>query len=209
MSQGVGDINKFLSILKQRLTDSFIQNWRKRLNESSRASFYKEISAFNIFKHSKFKKKYRNALTKLRLSSHRLFIESGRWNSPQPTPREERKCTICNILEDEFHFLLECRMYDEFRYSFIKPYYARRKSIQKTVELLQSTNKNMLKNLAVYIFKGFEIFRQRISSDKLTSLMGFYVNKVLYSRLSLSRLRLSRITLISKKKSGPYYNTEI
>ena len=47
LSQGVGDINKFLSI-KQRLTDSFIQNWRKRLNESSRASFYKEISAFNL-----------------------------------------------------------------------------------------------------------------------------------------------------------------
>ena len=57
---------------------------------------------------------------------------------------------------DEFHLLLECRMYDEFRYSLIKPYYVRRKSMQKAVELLQSTNKNILKHLAVYIFKSFE-----------------------------------------------------
>ena len=28
--------------------------------------------------------------------------------------------------------------------------------MQKAVELLQSTNKNILKNLAVYIFKSFE-----------------------------------------------------
>ena len=59
-------------------------------------------------------------------------------------------------------------MYDEFRYSLIKPYYVRRKSMQKAVELLQPTNKNILKNLAVYIFKSFcrlnippaQLFRQ-------------------------------------------------
>ena len=55
-------------------------------------------------------------------------------------------------------------MNDEFRYSFIKPYYARRKSMQKTVESLQSTNKNMLKNLAVHIFKGFEKRNEIVSS---------------------------------------------
>ena len=147
LSQGVGDINKFLSILKQRLTDSFIQNWRQRLNEFSRASFYKEISVFCFQPYLNIVniKTNRNALTRLRLSSHKLFIESGRWNRPQPTPREERKCTICNILEDEFHLLLECRMYDEFRYSLIKPYYVRRKSMQKAVELLSPLIRTSLK----------------------------------------------------------------
>ena len=46
--------------------------------------------------------KYRYALTRLRTSSHRLAIETGRWT----TPRFERKCQLCNTLEDEFHFML-------------------------------------------------------------------------------------------------------
>lgn len=150
-------MNSFLIIFKQRISDHFIQNWRQRLNESSRASFYKEFSIFcyqpyldvvNITK-------YRIALTKLRLSSHRLHIESGRWHRPQPTPREERKCAVCDKLEDEYHFLLECSSYDELRHILIKPYYFRRKNMQKAVELLQTTNKNTLRNLAVYIFKCF------------------------------------------------------
>ena len=45
--------------------------------------------------------------------SHRLHIESGRWNRAQPTPRENRLCSICNVLEDEFHFLFECSLYKD------------------------------------------------------------------------------------------------
>ena len=39
-------------------------------------------------------KQYRVAMSKLRVSSHRLLIESGRWNKPQPIPRNERLCQI-------------------------------------------------------------------------------------------------------------------
>ena len=38
------------------------------------------------------------ALCRLRLSSHRLFIKRGRWKS---IPRLDRKCTLCNEIEDE------------------------------------------------------------------------------------------------------------
>ena len=43
LAQGVGNMNKFLLILKQRLADNFLQNWSERLEASSRASFYKHI----------------------------------------------------------------------------------------------------------------------------------------------------------------------
>ena len=39
IKQRVGDVNIFLSVIKQRLSDTFVQNWHERLNESSRASF--------------------------------------------------------------------------------------------------------------------------------------------------------------------------
>ena len=58
----------------------------------------------------------RNVLSKFRLSSHSLEIESGRHKRPK-TPVENRLCTVCdlNIVEDEVHFLLECPLYNKPR----------------------------------------------------------------------------------------------
>ena len=52
------------------------------------------------------KKIYRFALTKFRLSSHELEIETGRGKQPVKTPISDRKCKLCNTIEDEFHVLL-------------------------------------------------------------------------------------------------------
>ena len=40
LQQGVGNYNIFISLLKQRLIDNFIQNWQARLGASSRAVFF-------------------------------------------------------------------------------------------------------------------------------------------------------------------------
>ena len=159
LAQGVGDMNKFLLILKQRFADHFLQNWSERLEASSRASFYKHICFFKFqpYLDKVVTRKFTVALSKLRLSSHRLLIESGRWNKPQLIPREQRLCAICNYLEDEYHLLFECSLYNNERVGFLKPYYRRRKSTFKAVELMQSSNAKVLKNLAVYIYKCFEI----------------------------------------------------
>lgn len=39
LSQGVGDIKLFIAVLKQRLTDNFLQQWQSRLNDSNGAGF--------------------------------------------------------------------------------------------------------------------------------------------------------------------------
>ena len=105
----------FLSVIKQRLKDTFVQNWHERLNESSRASFYRPICNFRFqpYLDTLTLKQFRVAMSKLRVSSHRLLIESGRWNKPHPIPRNERLCQICNKLEDEHHFLLECSLFTD------------------------------------------------------------------------------------------------
>ena len=57
---------------------------------------------------------YRKVITRWRLSNHKLRIETGRYTRPK-TPREDRKCNICNLLEDENHVIFFCPAYDEIR----------------------------------------------------------------------------------------------
>ena len=47
----------------------------------------------------------RIAFTRLRLSSHSLKVETGRWSR---IPREERLCRCGGEVEDEEHILLRC-----------------------------------------------------------------------------------------------------
>ena len=102
-------------------------------------------------------KKFRIALSKLRVSSHRLEIEAGRWNKPNKTPRENRKCKNCNILEDEYHFLFECTRYNHLRPNYFKLYYRVNSNMFKTVQLFKSCNENDIKKLAAFVYKALEL----------------------------------------------------
>ena len=55
----------------------------------------------------------------MRVSAHKLAIESGRYTRIKP-PKWERLCTVCNSgeIEDEEHFLLNCNAYTSIRYVF-------------------------------------------------------------------------------------------
>ena len=46
VQQGVGNYNAFISVLKQRLTDTIIKDWRARQEETTRANFYKSFAVF-------------------------------------------------------------------------------------------------------------------------------------------------------------------
>ena len=54
--------------------------------------------------------KFRNAISKLRSSSHKLEIERGRHTRPR-TPITDRLCPKCEVLEDEAHFLTSCDLF--------------------------------------------------------------------------------------------------
>ena len=57
--------------------------------------------------------KERIELSKLRLSSHKLCIETGRY---EDTLRTERFCPFCRIkVEDEIHFTISCPIYKTLR----------------------------------------------------------------------------------------------
>ncbi len=58
--------------------------------------------------------------TKLRISSHSLRIESGRHTFPK-TAIEDRICNHCDLnkVEDEYHFVMECALYNTQRLKFL------------------------------------------------------------------------------------------
>jgi hypothetical protein len=60
-----------------------------------------------------------------------------------------RTCNVChdNLIEDEYHFILVCKKYDNIRKAYIKPYYWRRPSSFKLVLLLSAHNVKELNNL--------------------------------------------------------------
>ena len=155
--QTVGDIKLFLHLVKQRIHDQFLQNWRGRLDNSSRAIFYSRIANFRFqpYIDTLNIRKIRNSLARLRLSSHRLCIETGRWNKPVSTPLSDRKCTFCNTLEDEYHFVMVCCLFTDLRKQYLPHYFWRRPNMYKFTELINSENVTLISKLGTFVHKAF------------------------------------------------------
>ena len=159
VAQGVGNINTFIKILKIRVKDIFMQELHSRLENSTRARFYFHISDFRYQPYLDILQiqKYRRNLSRLRVSSPRLEIEMGRWAKPNKIPSDNRICKSCNVLEDEFHFILECTLFQTLGKTYIKKYFWNRPNMPKLIELITTANIIMLKNLSVYIEKAFRL----------------------------------------------------
>ena len=104
---------------------------------------------------------YRQAISKLRVSSHDLSIETGR-HGANKTPLHQRLCSMCHVIEDELHFLVSCRIYTdernklyeslEFDQSFII------NTDPKTIfcRLMKLTEQHQLEKLGQFIYKSFD-----------------------------------------------------
>ena len=95
----------------------------------------------------------RMSLTRLRLGSHNLLIERGRWNN---TVYEERKCILCDEIEDEFHFVCICVKLHDLRIKYLPKALYIRPSRQKFVDYLSSNNVKQLKKVGTYLFYAFK-----------------------------------------------------
>lgn len=154
------NVNTFICLFKQRIIDCFIQGWFVSkdtsgvlvLYNSCKLRFeyepYLDIIPYNL----------RYLISKLRISAHSLRIHTGRYGQNR-IPQNERYCLCCNTrdLEDEYHFILVCPCYIHLRSIFIKKYYFVRPNMVKFIELLQSSNRNILLKLALYYKQAVDI----------------------------------------------------
>ena len=69
----------------------------------------------------------------------------------------DRKCIECNKLEDEFHFMLECPLYNYIRKRYISKYYWKYANIPNCIQLLTSNNKEWNINMALFVQESFEL----------------------------------------------------
>ena len=163
---GLGDLwlnqqhcDIFLPEIKQRILDQYHQSWYSEINNSQRLASYSRVKhSFEqeIYLDILTEKKYKVALTKFRFSSHTLETETGRYHN---IPRSERKCKFCpmNVIENEFHFLLACPLYNDLRRKYFKPYFCRWPTLHKFDRLMTSTKKTEILNISKYIFFAFKL----------------------------------------------------
>ena len=105
---------RLLNNLKKWLRNAFIDKWRKDKVELMKVNTRLEllINTKDKFEPSTYLNSikvptYRIALSKLRLSAHRLPIETGRYDQ---ISRWERLCPFgCNQVGDEQHYFLYCK----------------------------------------------------------------------------------------------------
>ena len=88
-----------------------------------------------------------------------LKIETGRYLNTKCIDRQERICDFCNdsYIEDEFHFILKCQKYDEMRKEYIKPYYWKKPSAFKLVQLLSVSNIKELNNIGKSFYSSEKV----------------------------------------------------
>ena len=106
---------------KSNHTDDAIRLLKNKIEQSegTRYRTYIRINPTLDF-HDVYKRKlfvpehHRMYFTRMRLSSHRLKIETGRWSR---LPRERRLC-VCGAVQDEEHVLCHCPRTEHLRDSY-------------------------------------------------------------------------------------------
>ncbi len=104
--------------VKNFLHSNYKEYWTKKINNQPKMRTYRKFKS-----HLEYEE-YLNipntnhckAMTKLRISAHRLAIEQGRYTAPF-TPKENRICQNCltDEIEDEYHFMMHCGKFTNIR----------------------------------------------------------------------------------------------
>jgi hypothetical protein len=101
--------------IKTILMNRYNEYWKTQMNKQGG-----KLDSYRVFK-DKFEyedyldvinnDKHRIAMSRLRISNHRLQVEVGRYKRPL-VPRHDRICEFCQDgVEDEAHFLFQCPTY--------------------------------------------------------------------------------------------------
>lgn len=117
MNQGVGSVTEFVTEFSERSRVASHHDWISNVNSFGNLRTYKTMKfelKLEWYLNSAIKRRDVKILMKLRGGMLKIGINEGRW---QNVPVENRTCKICNlnVVENEVHFLFECRAYSSFR----------------------------------------------------------------------------------------------
>ena len=153
----------YTSLFRQRLYDQYIQDWNETIVNQPKLYYYK---MFKIdFKYEKYLDVVNNTLvrkdlSRFRLSSHSLEIESGRYNN---IDRCNRICKCCNlnVVESEYHFISCCPLYRTLRHRHgINVSFP---SIQKFINIMSCSHTKTIRNVAKYVHHAMLIRQEKLN----------------------------------------------
>ena len=158
------------------MKDEFIKGWKQYINNDKRKdiSMGNKLRCYRTFKTNYSTEKYllncnnytfRSNICRLRISCHKLFIETGRYLPKKDRLKaEERICKYCNLgeVEDELHFLLRCNLYSNERSDLISKMsnlynnFSELSDVIKFNILINNENNEIIRALGYYITTCFK-----------------------------------------------------
>ena len=87
-----------------------------------------------------------------------MRVETGRYGRNR-SERNERKCLLCansNDIEDEYHFIILCNVYDDLRVQYLPYYLYMNPSVHKFVIFFNTCKKNNMLRMSKYIKEATE-----------------------------------------------------
>ena len=168
------DQSKFKLKAKHIIQNKFKQHWLNEIKNNDRNpitrtyKLFKHSFGMEPYLHKVSNPKYRQALTRLRTSSHALRIETGR-HEKETASIESRKCHNCNVLEDELHFLVMCPLYETERKNlfdsigFLDDVISQYSPIDQFICILNMTSQRHLEQIARFIHICLEKHRNLIN----------------------------------------------
>ena len=163
--QGVAREGDFLCIMKQRLKDVFCQDWTAGINTSERFNQYSLFkTSFGLEKYLQTiqQKCFRDTVVRVRFGISDLKTHKNRYTTAGTLI--DNKCPFCPELEEnELHLCFRCPRYDAIRPTFLKdiPDYL---EVAKFTSLMSTDNEKIIRQIAWFFFKAFEIRSKEISS---------------------------------------------
>ena len=92
------------------------------------------LTNINIFK-------YRIAYCQFLCHNHNLAVITGKWRKPHAIPYKDRIYQTCNAIEDEYHVILKCTIFQDLRFKYMTKYYYTRPSIFKLTQFITALRK--------------------------------------------------------------------
>jgi len=163
LQQGVGNVEIFKMVFKQRIADTCMQNWEEEVTNNSKLNNYKNYKTvldLEIYLSTDIYWKHRVALTRFRCMNNRLSVERSRRFK---IDRNARFCKYCKennteSVEDEIHFLLVCPLYTQLRNSYLEKHFTCTNNVTENfVRIMSSKKQNCIKDLSAYIYYAFKI----------------------------------------------------
>ena len=161
--------------IKRYLYSNFKDYWHDCLFDDSKSEHGNKLRNYRLYKNCFRKeeyltsityKPYRSSLAKLRLSAHKLRIETGRYTKKEEKlSPSERICMFCprRECENEYHLIMKCNLYENERKLLKQNAFALYPHVQSYDDptlyqwFMANLDENILMHLSKFIYICFDI----------------------------------------------------